>query len=158
MLHRDKQAKTCCKGHTDRGVLARRRSGSHRKEFSPDHLSYSKGAKQPAVAEGEFYCLSRQHIQLNPELSYSIDTEDFDRTIAAAESAKREKNTEAFRRSLESACELYRGEFMSGIYDDWADERRAFYTEQFSRVMTAIAKLAFNEKRWTDALKFAQQL
>ena len=56
------------------------------------------------------------------------------------------------------AYALYRGEFMSGVYDDWAEERRQFYTEQFGRVLAALAKLAVTEKRWSSALKYANQL
>ena len=128
------------------------------KNFHPTISHIRKALNSRQSLKENFIVFRDGAYQLNPELSYSIDTEDFERAIAAAETAKREKNTEAFRRSLESAYELYRGEFMSGIYDDWADERRAFYTEQFGRVMTAIAKLAFSEKRWADALKFSQQL
>ena len=44
---------------------------------------------------------------------------------------------------------------MEGTYDDWAEEARQFYREQFARVLNALAKLAVNEKRWNDALRFA---
>jgi len=63
----------------------------------------------------------------------------------------------AFRSSLEAAYALYRGEFMAGVYDDWAEERRTFYAEQFGRVVSALAKLAFSEKRWAAALKYVQE-
>lgn len=47
---------------------------------------------------------------------------------------------------------------MAGVYDDWAEERRQFYAEQFGRVLTALAKLALNDKRWAGALKYANQV
>jgi DNA-binding SARP family transcriptional activator len=47
---------------------------------------------------------------------------------------------------------------MAGIYEDWADERRQFYVEQSARVLSALAKLAVSEKRWTDALKFSTEV
>jgi len=46
---------------------------------------------------------------------------------------------------------------MAGVYDDWAEERRTFYAEQFGRVVSALAKLAFSEKRWAAALKYVQE-
>jgi ATP/maltotriose-dependent transcriptional regulator MalT/two-component SAPR family response regulator len=95
--------------------------------------------------------------QLNPELAYSIDTEEFEAHIAAAEEAKREKDARAFRASLEAAHALYRGEFMAGAYEDWAEERRHYFSEQFSRVLSALAKLSFQEKSWSSALKFANE-
>src|SRR6185295_3634826 len=93
--------------------------------------------------------------QLNPELSYLIDTEEFETFILEAEKAKRERDTDLFRENLEKANELYRGEFMAGVYEDWAEERRNYFAEQRSRVLNALAKLAFSDKSWSNALKFA---
>jgi DNA-binding SARP family transcriptional activator len=95
--------------------------------------------------------------QLNPELIYSVDTEEFEAAITAAESAKREKDAKNFRAHLESAHTLYRGEFMAGIYEDWAEDRRHYFREQISRVLSALAKLSLSEKSWSGALKFAQE-
>lgn len=50
-----------------------------------------------------------------------IDVEEFEAAVAEAEKAKREKDANGFRENLEKANELYRGEFMSGIYEDWAE-------------------------------------
>ena len=90
-------------------------------------------------------------------MAYSIDTEEFEAHIAAAEEAKREKDVKQFRASLEAAHALYRGEFMAGAYEDWAEERRHYFSEQFSRVLSALAKLSFQEKSWSSALKFANE-
>ena len=46
---------------------------------------------------------------------------------------------------------------MPGVYDDWADERRNYYSEQFARVTGALAKLSFAERRFADALKYAAE-
>ena len=93
--------------------------------------------------------------QLNPEFSYHIDSEEFLGHIAAAESAKKENNDQALRIELEAAFNLYRSDFMEGLYEDWAEEHRNFYREQYVRVVNALAKLAVSEKHWTEALKFA---
>lgn len=95
--------------------------------------------------------------QLNQELVYSIDTEEFEAAIGAAENAKRDKDVKAFRTNLETAHALYRGEFMAGVYEDWAEDRRHYFKEQFSRVLSALAKLAFSEKSWSGTLKFANE-
>ena len=95
--------------------------------------------------------------QLNPELAYSIDTEEFEAHIAAAEEAKREKDAKLFRASLESAHALYRGEFMAGAYEDWAEERRHYFSEQFSRVLSALAKLSFPGKKLVERAEIRQR-
>jgi two-component SAPR family response regulator len=128
------------------------------KNFHPTISHIRKALNSRQSLKQNFIIFREGAYQLDPELSYSIDTEDFERLIADAEAAKKRKDAETFRRSLESAFEIYRGEFMSGVYDDWAEDRRAYYAEQYDRVVSALAKLAFNEKRWSTALKFAQTI
>jgi ATP/maltotriose-dependent transcriptional regulator MalT/DNA-binding SARP family transcriptional activator len=128
------------------------------KNFHPtiSHIRKALNSRQPL--KQNFLVFRDGAYQLNPALTYSIDTEHFEQEIAAAETAKREREPKALRHHLEAAYGLYRGEFMSGIYDPWVDESRTYYAEQFARVVNALAKLSFSEKRWTQALKFATEI
>jgi|CXWL01.1.fsa_nt_gi ATP/maltotriose-dependent transcriptional regulator MalT/DNA-binding SARP family transcriptional activator len=128
------------------------------KNFHPTISHIRKALNSRQALKQNFIVFRDGAYQLNPEFSYSIDTEDFIEFIAAAETAKRDKNNEELRKNLESAYDLYRGDFMEGLYEDWAEEQRPFYQDQFSRVLNALAKLSVSEKRWTDALKFAGQI
>jgi DNA-binding SARP family transcriptional activator len=116
------------------------------KNFHPTISHIRKALNSRQSLKQNFIVFREGAYQLNPELSYSIDTEEFERRIAEAEAAKRAKDNEAFRRALESAYSVYRGEFMSGVYEEWAEERRTFYSEQFMRVVSGLAKLEFAEK------------
>lgn len=128
------------------------------KNFHPTISHIRKALNSRQSLKQNFLVFRDGAYQLNPELSYSIDSEEFERLIAGAETAKREKDTARLRTCLEAAQALYRGEFMSGSYDDWAEERRSFYADQRSRVLAALAKLSFSEKRWSSALKFAAEV
>ena len=128
------------------------------KNFHPTISHIRKALNSRQAFKQNFVVFRDGAYQLNPELSYSIDSEDFEHFIAEAEIAKREKDGKRFRENLESAYKLYRGEFMSGVYDVWAEDRRGFYTEQLGRVLSALAKLSIAEKRWSDALKFAGEV
>ena len=128
------------------------------KNFHPTISHIRKALNSRQSLKQNFIVFREGAYQLNPELSYSIDIEEFERFIADAETAKRAKDNEAFRRSLEAAYSAYRGEFMSGVYEAWAEERRTFYSEQFNRVVSGLAKLEFAEKRWANALKYAQEV
>jgi LuxR family maltose regulon positive regulatory protein len=128
------------------------------KNFHPTISHIRKALNSRQSFKQNFLVFRDGAYQLNPELSYSIDTEEFETAIAEAENAKREKDARAFRTHLETAHALYRGEFMSGVYEDWAEERRPYYVEQFSRVLSALAKLSFSEKSWSNALKFANEI
>jgi len=127
------------------------------KNFHPTISHIRKALNSRQSFKQNFLVFRDGAYQLNPELVYSIDTEEFDGLITAAENAKREKDTKEFRRNLEAAHALCRGEFMAGVYEVWADERRHYYKEQFTRVLSALAKLSFSEKSWSGALKFANE-
>ena len=128
------------------------------KNFHPTISHIRKALNSRQSFKQNFVVFRDGAYQLNPELSYSIDSEEFEHFIAEAEKAKRAKDGARFRASLESAYELYRGEFMSGVYDPWAEERRGYYSEQAGRVLAALAKLSVAEKRWADALKFGGEV
>lgn len=95
---------------------------------------------------------------LNPELTYSIDTEEFDRLLAEGETARRAKQTELCVASFEAAIKLYRGEFMQGCYDDWAEEQRAYYLEQYLHMLETLVTAAQNAQEWSRSLHLAQQV
>jgi two-component SAPR family response regulator len=125
------------------------------KNFHPtiSHIRKALNSRQPF--KQNFLIFRDGAYQLNPELSYTIDAEEFEQWIVEAEKAKREKDVAQQRASLESAHKIYRGEFMSGVYEDWAEERRQFYSEQSARVVAALARLSLSEKNWADALRYA---
>ena len=128
------------------------------KNFHPTISHIRKALNSRQAFKQNFLMFRDGAYQLNPELSYSIDTEEFENAIAEAEKAKQEKDADRFRENLETAHALYRGEYMAGVYDDWAEERRPFYVEQHARVLNALAKLAFGEKKWSNAIKYANDI
>lgn len=128
------------------------------KNFHPTISHIRKALNSRQTYKQNFLMFRDGAYQLNPELSYLIDTEDFELAVAEAEKAKREKNAEGLRTALEHAHSLYRGEFMQGVYEEWADERRGYYAEQFMRVIGALAKHHFKERRPAAAQKYAQEL
>jgi two-component SAPR family response regulator len=125
------------------------------KNFHPtiSHIRKALNSRQPF--KQNFLIFRDGAYQLNPELSYSIDAEEFEQWIVEAEKAKREKDAARQRACLEAAHKIYRGDFMSGAYEDWAEERRQFYSEQAARVVASLAKLSLSEKQWADALRYA---
>jgi DNA-binding SARP family transcriptional activator len=128
------------------------------KNFHPTISHIRKALNSRQSFKQNFLVFRDGAYHLNPELSYSIDTEEFENAIFEAENAKRDKDTRKFRDCLEAAHALYRGEFMTGVYDAWAEERRHFYTEQFSRILSGLAKISFSEKSWSKALQYANEI
>ena len=96
--------------------------------------------------------------QLNPEFSYRIDTEEFDRLVAAGDAARRSREQEAFVKAYEDAAALYRGEFMQGSYDESAEEQRSYYREQYLRLLEILAQSAQKSEEWARSLGIAQRI
>jgi LuxR family transcriptional regulator, maltose regulon positive regulatory protein len=128
------------------------------KNFHPTISHIRKALNSRQAFKQNFIVFRDGAYQLNPEFSYRIDTEEFMDHVSAAENAKKEKNDAVLLKHLEAAAALYRGDFMEGLYEDWAEEQRNYYREQYLHVLNALAKLSVSEKRWTDALKFAKQI
>ena len=53
---------------------------------------------------------------------------------------------------------LYRGEFMSGCYDEWAEEQRTYYREMYLRLLEILAATAQKSEEWGRSLQLAQQI
>ncbi len=128
------------------------------KNFHPTISHIRKALNSKQSLKQNFLVFRDGAYQLNPEFSYSIDVEEFEDLIEKAEKAKRGKDNETFLKNVEAAREIYRGEFMSGVYDDWAEERRIYFAEQHSRLLSALAKLSFKERKWSNALKYSKEI
>jgi DNA-binding SARP family transcriptional activator/predicted ATPase len=61
-------------------------------------------------------------------------------------------------RSLASAVDLYRADFLEGIYDDWALLERERLRELFLRVLEWLIALHKQQGRYEQALAYAQRL
>ena len=128
------------------------------KNFHPtmSHIRKALNSNQPlkqnflAYRDGEY--------QLNAEFSYRIDVEEFDRVIAEGEAARRERNFERCINLYEQAVTLYRGEFMQGSYDEWVDEQRSYYREQYLRMLESLAAVAEKKQEFARALDLAQKI
>lgn len=127
------------------------------KNFHPTISHIRKALNSRQAFKQNFLVFRDGAYQLNPELSYFIDAEEFERRVADAEAAKREKDDSRLRASLEAAYTLCRGEFMPGVYEPWADERRNYYAEQIARVSGALAKLSLSDHRFAEANRYAAE-
>ncbi len=128
------------------------------KNFHPTISHVRKALNSRQTLKQNFLLYRDGSYQLNSELTYSIDTEEFSHFVAEAEKAMREKDNDRLWENIEAAHRLYRGDFMAGIYEDWAEELRGFYREQHARVLKSMAKFAFREKSWAKALSFASEI
>jgi ATP/maltotriose-dependent transcriptional regulator MalT/DNA-binding SARP family transcriptional activator len=128
------------------------------KNFHPtmSHIRKALNSNQPL--KQNFLAYRDGDYQLNPEFSYRIDTEEFDRLIADGETARRERDFDQCIACYERAVALYRGEFMQGSYEDWVDEQRSYYREQYLRMLESLAAVAEKKADWLSSMDLAQKI
>jgi LuxR family maltose regulon positive regulatory protein len=128
------------------------------KNFHPtvSHIRKALNSNQPL--KQNFLLYRDGDYQLSPDFSYRIDTEEFDRMVSAGETARRARQFDECINSYEQAVALYRGDFMQGNYDDWVEEQRSYYREQYLRMLEALAAVAQKAQDWLRSLNLAQQI
>ena len=128
------------------------------KNFHPtvSHIRKALNSNQPL--KQNFLLYRDGDYQLNPDFSYQIDTEEFDRLVAEGETARRAREFDRCVKLYEEAVQVYRGDFMTGIYDDWVEEQRSYYREQYLRLLEALAAVAQKTEDWSRSLQLAQQI
>ena len=102
------------------------------------------------------HALPRRRLPPHPSILNRI-ARGFDR-LARGDAARRSRDEEGFVRSYEEAVALYRGEFMAGSYDEWAEEQRSYYREQYLRLLEILAAAAQKAEDWARALQLAQRI
>jgi DNA-binding SARP family transcriptional activator len=128
------------------------------KNFHPtvSHIRKALNSNQPI--KQNFIIYREGDYQLSPEFSYRIDIEDFDNLMHAGENARRARNFDECIRAYEAAVALYRGEFMQGSYEPWVDEQRAYYREQYLRLLESLAGVAQKMEDWAKSMQLAQRI
>ena len=128
------------------------------KNFHPtvSHIRKALNSNQPV--KQNFLLYRDGDYLLSQDFSYFIDTEEFDRLTAEGESAKRAGDHERFVAAYERALALYRGDFMQGSYEEWAEEQRSYYKEQYLRMLETLAVAAQKQEDWARSLQLAQRI
>ncbi len=128
------------------------------KNFHPtvSHIRKALNSNQPL--KQNFLLYRDGDYMLNSEFSYAIDIEEFDQIVSEAESARRSGQHEQCINRYEAAVKLYRGEFMQGCYDEWAEEQRSYYREQYLHMLEALVVAAQKAEEWPRSLHLAQRI
>src|SRR5437763_1371338 len=128
------------------------------KNFHPtvSHIRKALNSRQPM--KQNFLLYRDGDYLLSQDFAYYIDTEEFDRLVTEAEAARRAGREEQRIELYEQACALYRGDFMQGTYDEWVEEQRAYYREQYLRMLEALAVAAQKTEDWPRTLQLAQEI
>ncbi len=128
------------------------------KNFHPTVSHIRKALNSNQSLKQNFLLYRDNDYLLNPDFTYSIDIEEFDRLVAEGSSARRAREHDRCVNHYEAAIKLYRGEFMQGCYDDWVEEQRSYYREQYIHMLETLARAALDQGELPRALHLANQI
>jgi DNA-binding SARP family transcriptional activator len=128
------------------------------KKLHPTVSYIRKGLNSNQLLKQNFLIYKDGDYVLNPEFSYRVDAEEFDRLAAEGEAARRRGQAESCRQLYEEAIALYRGEFMQGSHDHWIEEQRAYYRGQYLRMLEKLAAAAQEAGEWERSLALARRI
>ena len=128
------------------------------KNFHPTLSHIRKALNSNQSLKLNFLLYRDGDYQLNPDFSYRIDIEEFDRLLAEGETARRARQFEECIACYESAVALYRGEFMQGNYDPWVEEQSLYYRKQHLQLLESLARVAQKMEDWFKSTQLAQQI
>lgn len=94
-------------------------------------------------------------LKISDDFIFYIDSNEFDKLYKKASMAKNpEKKTEL----LSSAIKLYKGDFLEGNYETWAEELRMKYQSYFISMSEDIIKIKAEEKDHDAVLEYSENL
>ncbi|HEY0379700.1 MAG TPA: BTAD domain-containing putative transcriptional regulator [Pyrinomonadaceae bacterium] len=128
------------------------------KNFYPTMSLVRKALNSNQPVRQNFLVYRDGEYLLDPAFTYRIDLEEFDQLVAQGEAALRSRDQEAVTDAFERAVALSRGDFMQGSYDDWVEEQRSYYREQYVRLLETLAKAALKAEDWSRSLHYAQRI
>lgn len=128
------------------------------KNFHPTISHIRKALNNNQLIKQNFLLYRDGDYLLNSEFQYHIDTAEFDRLLEQGETARREGKTEKQIKAFEAATALYRGDFMHNVYEDWTQELRSYYREQYFRLLETLTKLAQKMEDWLRSIQLARKI
>jgi DNA-binding SARP family transcriptional activator len=128
------------------------------KKFHPTISYVRKALNSNQLLRQNFLLYKDGDYLLNPDISYRSDVEEFDGLVSEAAAARRRGQTEQCHRAYEEAVALYRGEFMQGTHDEWVEEQRSYYRDQYLRMLEKLAAAAQEAGEWERSLSLAQKI
>ena len=95
---------------------------------------------------------------LEPHPCLWVDVEEFMRHCEAAQRAFQSNQNALAVAELKRAELLYRGDFLEGNYDDWAENARQQIQERLTGLLTALGRHFFEQNRYEVSLDYWKRL
>lgn len=100
--------------------------------------------------EEEWIVTGNKGYQIQPELSFSLDIEEFENEISIA---KQNEDIESYKRAID----LYRGNLLEGIESEWIDVDRGYYKSIALQACNTLCAYYLDHQKTKDAISIAEK-
>ncbi len=114
--------------------------------------------KRALPAECNLLVTDHFAVRWRQDLPCKIDAIDFQGAIAAADSARVEKDRAGEIASLTAAAQIYEDDLLPALYDDWLTPLREEYRRRLVEVLHRLARLFDEQKEYASAIPCAERL
>ncbi|MEW6734061.1 MAG: tetratricopeptide repeat protein [Acidobacteriota bacterium] len=128
------------------------------KNFHPTISYIRKALNSGLIHKRNFLIFANDTYQLNSEYRYFIDTERFKEALAAGTKARQGNELEVWADHLRTAIDLYRGDFLAELYDEWIDTERTYYLNQYLNTLSQLAGYQSECGEYTEAINLYQKI
>lgn len=100
--------------------------------------------------------IDKDHIQLNPEIDFRVDTEVFEQIYR--ETRTRQTVDEELAQRLREAAHLYRGGFLEGYWHDWCLFERERLQNMYLAMMDKLIEWCISQQNFEDGLDYGERI
>ncbi len=100
--------------------------------------------------------IDKDHIQLNPEIDFRIDTEEFEQIYR--DSKARPVMDDALAQRLRDAARLYRGGFLEGYWHDWCLFERERFQNMYLAMMDKLIEWCISQSEFDEGLDYCERI
>jgi len=99
-----------------------------------------------------------QTLRWRSNADFSLDVREFETAVSRANEAEKVGNPIAEREMLERAAEMYRGDLLPGLYDEWIEGERRRLSEKHIEVLNRLVSLLEQKRDFLLAIQYAERL
>jgi DNA-binding SARP family transcriptional activator/biotin operon repressor len=112
-----------------------------------------------AGVEDSFLVTTPTAIRFNPGADYRLDVEAFESAVEPLKDAPGgDGGRDTIAAGLTEAIELYRGDLLAGMYDEWVQVEQQRLRQMFYRALSHLATFHKSRGEFEDALGYARRL
>jgi len=100
--------------------------------------------------------IDKDHIQLNPDIDFRIDTEQFEQIYRDFKARPVIDETSAQR--LRDAAQLYRGGFLEGYWHDWCLFERERFQNMYLAIMDKLIEWCISQSEFDEGLDYCEKI